>query len=247
VPKSNVLMNLDDEKIIEVTKNILLIVHSSYGTSGIWNNDENKAAKCFSLVKTHIKRCSEIGAWGLVLHTAKCNMQNYIDQMKFLKPIAVENKVKILIEMTAGKPDKTTFDTPEKLNVFVDKMNEELKCDSKDPWWGICVDTSHLWALKQHIREKENMDAWLAGVKNPEQILLFHLNGSQNAFEIYKDKHALPFEKKDKIWYGVKPEESGVASVVNFAKKYKVPIILEPHDESGEDLAASLKIITGLY
>ncbi len=240
-------MKLDDDGIKAACENISLVVHGAYVTTQIWNSDEKKAEKGMKLVRDHITRASEIGAWGVVIHTMHVPLENYVAVMKQLHPYAVEKKVRVIIEMAASTPNDMTFETGEKINRLVDAVNAATG-DESGRWWGICVDTSHIWALGQHIQTREEMDAWLSGLKYPQYIALFHLNGSQNDFHVYKDKHALPFAHNDKMWYGIEPAKSAVASVVAYAKKNNICIIVEPHDvESNEQLVKCVATVKELY
>lgn len=244
-------MKLDDENIKTVCKNISLVVHSAYCTTQIWNSDEAKAAEGLRMIRDHIKRANEIGAWGVVIHTMHVPIDNYIAVMKKLKEEAVAKNVRVIVEMSASMPNDMTFETAAKINKLVEEINAATKTEEKSdaiPWWGICIDTSHIWALEQHIQTREEMNAWLSGLKYPQYIALFHLNGSQNAFHVYKDKHALPFATNDVMWRGIEPPKSAVASVVAYAKKNNICIIIEPHDvESNEELGLCIATIKSLY
>lgn len=210
--------NIDYEEVKEATKDINVIVHSAYTTTGIWSGLTAYKTNTF---KNQITDAKAIGASIFVLHINKILPENAVHILKQLKKIVKASKVKLGIEMVASKADpEKTYETPEK----IDNLVKLLKNES---WFGIVVDTAHLWAAGVDIRSYESMKDWLDRLTYKKSICLFHLNGSFSEKGSGRDKHAICFSSDDKIWRGINPHNSGVRAVVEFAKQHHVPIICE--------------------
>ena len=237
---------LDYEKIISATKNIDLVVHAAYETTSVWRiNNKNKntpaSRKKISQIEDQLKSCQMLNAWGLVIHITKIHPSEIAEAMHILKPYVEKSGVILLLEMTASKLDPDlTYETPEKLNNLITLIGH------KENWYGICVDTAHIWAAGIDIRSYNSMKEWLNRLAFKSKILLFHLNGISSERGSGKDKHEIVFEKDDKIWHKIKPEYSGVRAIVEFATKRNIPIICEINRGEISDAISSLEKIKSL-
>ena len=245
-PQYYVRNNINYDLMKEVTKDVDLTVHSAYVTTSIWRvNRENKntpdSKKRISMVYSQLKSCSEIGAWGLVIHITKVKAEVIAETMKILKPYAKKSGVKILLEMTASKSThNTTYETPEKLNHLITLIGP------LEDWFGICVDSAHIWAAGVDIQSYANMKDWFDSLAFKKKILLFHLNGNSSARFSGKDKHEIVFGPDDKIWHGIKPNNSGVKAIVEFCNEYSIPMICEINRGSDKNTIKSLETIKSI-
>jgi endonuclease IV len=237
---------IDNSAVLEVSKDIDLTVHSAYMTTGIWkvsteNASENTSKKKLDLFKAQMLSCKKIGAWGMVLHVSKQYPDILTDTMTLLKPIAKKLGVKVVLEMVASKADPDrTYETPEKID------NLTTLIGPKEPWWGWCIDTAHIWCAGVDIRTYSSMKKWLDALTFKKRILMFHLNGASSLRGSGVDKHAIAFGPDDRIWNGIEPEKSGVRAVVEFAIKYNITIICEINRGLEDDTRMSLDAIVKL-
>lgn len=228
-PRFHNPISMNTALVREKTHNIDLSVHSAYYTVSIMsinqeNKNESENIKKLKKIEDQIKKTSEIGGWGLVLHLVKkYTPQQVADAMEVIIPIAEKYNIMILLEMVASRSNKNTYETPEKIN----NLNQLLfnKFDSSN--WGWCVDTAHIWCSGTNIQTYEQMQNWLNGLENPERIEMFHLNGSSTPQGNGKDIHEIVFGPSDNIWKDIEPNNSGVKSVVEFAVQNNITIICE--------------------
>jgi deoxyribonuclease-4 len=242
-PKFFIENKLNYDKVQQVTKNINLIVHSAYVTIAIWKvNNKNKntpeSLQKINNMKLQLLACKKIGAWALVLHVGKIHPSIIAETMHILKPYAIKTNVKILLEMVALKPDPDlSYETPEKLNNLISLIGP------KENWYGICVDTAHIWAAGVDISTYEYMKSWLNGIAFKHKLMLFHLNGSSAKRGSGKDRHEIAFEKNDLIWKNVHPKKSGVHAIAEFAHNYYIPMICEVNRGKNNELYSSINKI----
>ena len=236
------------KKVMETLarERISVSVHSTYISVGIWkltpeNITVGKTQKTYEHICDQMRSCAAIGAWGLVIHVSKQPAERVAAAVKIFGPLARELKVKIILEMVASKADpKLTYETPEKINKVTALLGPKKK------WWGWCVDTAHLWGAGVSVRDFQEMQDWLKGLKHPKKVLMFHLNGSSAARGSGKDVHEIAFGPDDIIWNGVKPRDSGVRAVVEFAKRSSISIICEINRGHQSDVEESLEKIKAL-
>ncbi len=244
-PKFMVKNNVDYDAVKKTTKEIDVSVHSAYPTTGIWQIQGDTAAadvKKLDNIKLQLLSCTKIGAWGLVLHINKIYPDDAAFVMNILKPIVKKTKVVLLLEMVSSKSDADkTYDTPEK----IDNLTTLIGC--KDNWWGWCVDTAHLWGAGIDIRSYASMKSWLDRLTYKNKIRMFHLNGSSVVRGSGKDKHEIVFGPDDVIWKGIKPANSGVRAIVEFAEKRKIPIICEINRGTEANVRKSMVAIKKLF
>lgn len=210
-PRSYNKNNISERDIARVSRNLQLYVHSTH-FSKPWKGKENAIGH----IKDQMNVAKAIGAKGLVVHLPKDEPQVIEEHLP-----KILGEIPIILEMTSAKSDpEKTYETPEKLNRLTQRL-------SKYEGWSYCIDTSHIWAAGQNVKTKEFMDDWFSRISEPHRIQLIHLNGSSVPFNCGKDTHIIPFTSEDKIWHGIPYNRSGVKSVVEFAKKMNIPVIME--------------------
>jgi endonuclease IV len=227
-PRSLNECKFDINSFVKKTTNVYVANHSPYIMVGIWNaltSPFHKKEFYLSAFTQMIKRTHEVGSDCFVLHITKSSINKIKLVVHQLKPILIKYKVKLGLEMVALKSCATTYETPEKINALIDAIGP-------DDYYGIVVDTAHIWAAGFDCSTYKQMAKWLSGIKNKSKIILFHLNGSQCNIGSGKDKHALVFDSDDIIWNNISYEESGVRAIVEFSLKHHIPMICEVHGES---------------
>lgn len=234
---SDITHNTKD--IVDSTTDIDLTVHSAYTTVGIWkinkdtviNNVLNNILNKFIF---QIKICKIIKAWCFVIHLPKKPISDIKNTMEFMLLYAKKYNIKIGLEMPSYKSGPLTYETPQKLNQLV----------SNTDYFGIVVDTAHLWGAGIDVSGYNVMNQWLNNMN--KIICMFHLNGSFSDKGSGKDKHAIPFSSEDKIWHNVNPKQSGLYAVVEYSVKYKIPIICEINRGTNDEIHTSMNIIKKL-
>lgn len=224
-PSSWTANNLDKQQITNID-GIGFVVHSAYPTTAVWKITEQTlhtqaSRTALGFLKSQLQAARDIDAIGVVLHIGRVPAQQAAYVMRVIRPIAIECRQQVILEMTASKADANTYDTPAKINHLTALIG------AADNWWGWCVDTAHIWAAGQDIRTKAGMAAWFDSIEHWSRIKLFHLNGSSKARFSGKDVHEVVFCAEDKIWHNVRPQDSGVAALVECAIEHQIPIILE--------------------
>lgn len=218
------------DAVLKATEDMNLSVHSPYSTATIWREETD-----VSFMKNMLDACSEILAWGLVVHLPKKEPDAVAAIMWKLLPLAEKAGVKIVLEMPSMKSDAMcTYETPEKINRLTKAIGPKSK------WWCWCIDTSHLHGTGCSVATMDEMRDWLDALKYPQKIGMFHLNGSSNALGSGKDTHEVIFAKPDLIYHGIEPSESGVRAVIEFAVPRRIPIVLEVNRAEYDDVTAAI-------
>lgn len=99
---------------------------------------------------------------------------------------------------------------------------------------GICIDTAHLWAMGISMRTKEDAEHYLHGLRGlmrefPDSDFIFHLNDSKVTLGKRLDRHAV---FGTNIWKDMEYSESGLATIVDFAEKYEIDLIMESREKT---------------
>lgn len=216
-PRSTYKTNINSTEVYKLSRKLKMHVwiHSTYLTN-LWK-DEEYAKK---LVIDEIKELQTIKAKGLVIHLPKSLPSNLVPALHKLTKLKVGN---IVLEMKACIPDdNTTYESPEKINRFIDNLKEH-KISHRQV--SICIDTAHIYSSGQKISTYKQATDYLSNLKYPKWVSLIHLNGSNSKNN--KDVHAVPFGKKDFIWKKYTYQNSGFRAFIEFAIKYKCDIIFE--------------------
>lgn len=218
--------------------NICVIAHSSYSAYP-WKGDPDAAR----YICDELKVCQEAGIVGLVVHLPKlpiAAVMRYADRL--IEPAAAD--VRIYLETPAVKSSDSYYETPEKLAALM----VELKRNYGDRF-GICIDSAHLWVSDIDLQSREAADEWfyrLEAVADaiPPTAVMIHLNDSMRERGIGPDAHA--GLAMGKIWetYRGKIANSGIAAILDYARRHNTPIILERKPK--ELLMNDYKIIRAL-
>ena len=239
-PRNSARIKMDYPSVSDVCSDIDLTVHSSYGTTTIWKNPSEKS---ITLVRKQLFACKSINAWALVIHINKVPPSLIAERMKELLPIAKELNVMILLEMIAAKADPIlTYETNAKLDRLCSLINDNCAKELHQ-YYGINLDTAHLWGAGFDVRSYDTMEKYFANMKFANKIRQFHLNGSSSKMGSGKDTHEIVFSDKDLIWGEAAPDKSGVRAVVEFAYKHSIPIVCEINRGSEQDAKRSLSIV----
>jgi deoxyribonuclease IV len=213
----------------------IIITHGSYA-------DIPWASKSTELIKQEFRLCYKAGVSGLIVHLgAKTN-----DNLDSVIAAILESKQKYLeevilwLEINSHKQDENTFETPEKIN----KLFRRIYSITKDTplLYGLCIDTAHLWACGTSMATYSAAKKFLEALDTNIPIM-FHLNDSTEEFASGKDIHAKLAEGK--IWRQYKGDlsKSGIAYIVNYAKKNNSVVILERHTD---DINKDIKVLKTL-
>ncbi len=229
-------------KSLPIDLTSVVYVHAPYQLQ-VWPNPKktpSDIARAYGYFGQEIKKCSHY-AKGYILHLPGGELPPIWQiakttriLMKIIKTKTGSDKLKLLLEMPAVKTGQ--FQTPQKINELVNAIGFGN--------YGICIDTAHLWGMGQNITGYKSMKKWFDGLERPEKIGMVHLNGSSVDFDSGHDVHEIAFCPEDKIWHFVEYEYSGLAYVVEFAHKFKVPLILEINRGTKADFKKLITMLT---
>lgn len=140
------------------------------------------------------------------------------------------NCVRLYLETPAVLPKNSHYESPQKLARLFRGIREQV-----DPfllYYGLCIDTAHIWASGVDISSLEKASAWLAELEKvhsiiPPHAIVFHLNDNKHPLGSGKDHHAPVFHGE--VWgqYIDNREKSGLVAFLDYARRYNVPTILE--------------------
>ncbi|MCV0393623.1 MAG: deoxyribonuclease IV [Nitrosopumilus sp.] len=175
-----------------------------------------------------VERCALLGIPYLVTHLGSHLGIGEEEGIKRLvkgltKAGETKNDVMILLENTAGQKNSVGSDFKQLGEIF-----NQLKPSKK---FGVCFDTCHAFVSGYDLRTankvKETFDEFdkYVGIKN---LKILHLNDAKGDIGCNLDRHY-------HLGLGGIGEQ-GISSVVKFANKKKIPIILEtPIDDERDD------------
>jgi endonuclease IV len=211
-----------------VRTGIRAIAHSTYQAYPWGGNPASAAFICEEL-----KVCQEAGIEGLVVHLPKAPIETVMKYIHRLFEPTVET-VRIYLETPAVVPKESYYDTPVKLATLFAAIRT---VDPDLARFGLCVDTSHLWVNGNDLQSFAAGDAWFRGLEEkkseiPHNCVILHLNDSVTARGHGPDKHA--GLGMGRIWEkyltralpGGIPA-SGLAAIVDYARRHGTPVILE--------------------
>ena len=231
------IITLTNEEQVELKKyikksGIRVIAHSSYAAVPWSGNPE-----AIEYIKQEIKVCINASIEGIVLHLPKKDPSVVIKYLKKLdkfllslknyssnsKNLNHSSNFTLYLETPAFVPPKNDnqpkldYSTPENLNKLFALIKKELEYKH----YSLCIDTAHLWVAGEDMQSYEGAKKWFTGIKIKNQIII-HLNDSARAKGTGPDKHAAL--TKGKIW---NKEHGGLSFILEYAKKQKIPLILE--------------------
>ncbi len=184
-----------------------------------------------------IERCAQLGIPYLVTHLGshlgtgdKAGIKKLVEGLT--KAGQTKNDVMILLENTAGQKNSVGSKFKQLGEIF-----NQLKPTKK---FGICFDTCHAFVSGYDLRTvekvKETFDEFekYVGIKN---LKILHLNDARGEIGCNLDRH---------YHLGLGGiGEKGIAAVVKFANKKKIPIILETPIDDDRDDFENIKIAKG--
>ena len=225
------------KEYIKKTKKTV-IAHGSYANIP-WSS------KSVEMIRQEFALCYKAGISGLIVHLGaktNANIDEVIDSLAQIKSKYLENIV-LWLEINSHKQDENTFETPEKINKLFRRIM--AKTDGSALLCGLCIDTAHLWACGTSMATYSSAKTFLTKLDTLIPIM-FHLNDSTEEFGSGKDIHAQLCEGK--IWREYKRDlaKSGIAFIVNYAKKNNSVVILERHGDNADDIKHDISVLKKL-
>ncbi|MDC0208429.1 deoxyribonuclease IV [Nitrosopumilus sp.] len=193
--------------------------------------------KSVNTLVSEVERCAQLGIPYLVTHLGshlgtgeEAGIKRLVDGLT--KAGQTKNDVMILLENTAGQKNSVGSDFQQLGEIF-----KQLKPEKK---FGVCLDTCHAFVAGYDLRTKEKVKETFkefdkhVGVEN---LKILHLNDARGELGCNLDRHY-------HLGLGGIGEE-GITSVVKFANKKKIPIILETPIDDDRDDFENVKIAKG--
>ena len=184
-----------------------------------------------------VERCAQLGIPYLVTHLGshlgtgeEAGIKKLVEALT--KAGQTKNDVMILLENTAGQKNSVGSDFEQLGEIF-----KQLKPEKK---FGVCLDKCHAFVAGYDLRKEEKVKETFkefdkhVGVKN---LKILHLNDARGELGCNLDRHY-------HLGLGGIGEE-GIKSVVKFANKKKIPIILETPIDDDRDDFENVKIAKG--
>jgi deoxyribonuclease IV len=193
--------------------------------------------KSVNTLISEVERCAQLGIPYLVTHLGshlgtgeEAGIKKLVDGLT--KAGQTKNDVMILLENTAGQKNSVGSDFKQLGEIF-----KQLKPGKK---FGVCIDTCHAFVAGYDLRTAEKVketfkefDKYI-GIEN---LKILHLNDARGELGCNLDRHY-------HLGLGGIGEE-GITSVVKFANKKKIPIILETPIDDDRDDFENVKIAKG--
>ena len=193
--------------------------------------------KSVNTLISEVERCAQLGIPYLVTHLGshlgtgeEAGIKKLVEGLT--KAGQTKNDVIILLENTAGQKNSVGSDFKQLGEIF-----KQLKPGKK---FGVCIDTCHAFVAGYDLRTAEKVKETFkefdkhVGIEN---LKILHLNDARGELGCNLDRHY-------HLGLGGIGEE-GMKSVVKFANKKKIPIILEtPIDDDRNDFE-NVKIAKG--
>jgi len=193
--------------------------------------------KSVNTLINEVERCAQLGIPYLVTHLGshlgtgeEAGIKKLVDGLT--KAGQTKNDVMILLENTAGQKNSVGSDFKQLGEIF-----KQLKPGKK---FGVCIDTCHAFVAGYDLRTAEKVKKTFkefdkhVGIEN---LKILHLNDARGELGCNLDRHY-------HLGLGGIGEE-GIKSVVKFANKKKIPIILETPIDDDRDDFENVKIAQG--
>ena len=193
--------------------------------------------KSVNTLVSEVERCAQLGIPYLVTHLGshlgtgeEAGIKRLVDGLT--KAGQTKNDVMILLENTAGQKNSVGSDFQQLGEIF-----KQLKPGKK---FGVCLDTCHAFVAGYDLRTQEKVKETFkefdkhVGIEN---LKILHLNDARGELGCNLDRHY-------HLGLGGIGEE-GITSVVKFANKKKIPIILETPIDDDRDDFENVKIAKG--
>lgn len=236
VPRMTRLVAMKEKEFSDfVNANELRVYgHSSYMTS-VWGPLDDAYVKKVKFFAEQCVRTVNAGLRGMVVHVPKLEATVISDSLgAVMKYLAKEKGITapILLEHKPLIPDAMSLESAQKINKLMELVTKS----------GInarfTIDTGHVFAGKVKIKTYEQASKFINSITDYRWIGLLHLNGNAVGDRQFRDEHAVPMSKRDKIWGGMAFEDSGLHAFLDWGKRYGVDAIYETHnpDEEHDDI-----------
>ena len=193
--------------------------------------------KSVNTLISEVERCAQLGIPYLVTHLGshlgtgeEAGIKKLVEGLT--KAGQTKNDVMILLENTAGQKNSVGSDFKQLGEIF-----KQLKPGKK---FGVCLDTCHAFVAGYDLRTADKVKETFKEFDKHvglENLKILHLNDARGELGCNLDRHY-------HLGLGGIGEE-GITSVVKFANKKKIPIILEtPIDDDRNDFE-NVKIAKG--
>ena len=193
--------------------------------------------KSVNTLISEVERCAQLGIPYLVTHLGshlgtgeEAGIKKLVEGLT--KAGQTKNDVIILLENTAGQKNSVGSDFKQLGEIF-----KQLKPGKK---FGVCLDTCHAFVAGYDLRTADKVKETFKEFDKHvglENLKILHLNDARGELGCNLDRHY-------HLGLGGIGEE-GIKSVVKFANKKKIPIILEtPIDDDRNDFE-NVKIAKG--
>ena len=193
--------------------------------------------KSVNTLISEVERCAQLGIPYLVTHLGshlgtgeEAGIKKLVEGLT--KAGQTKNDVIILLENTAGQKNSVGSDFKQLGEIF-----KQLKPGKK---FGVCLDTCHAFVAGYDLRTADKVKETFkefdkhVGIEN---LKILHLNDARGEIGCNLDRHY-------HLGLGGIGEE-GIKSVVKFANKKKIPIILETPIDDDRDDFENVKIAKG--
>ena len=193
--------------------------------------------KSVNTLISEVERCAQLGLPYLVTHLGshlgtgeEAGIKKLVEGLT--KAGQTKNDVMILLENTAGQKNSVGSDFKQLGEIF-----KQLKPGKK---FGVCLDTCHAFVAGYDLRTADKVKETFkefdkhVGIEN---LKILHLNDARGELGCNLDRHY-------HLGLGGIGEE-GIKSVVKFANKKKIPIILETPIDDDRDDFENVKIAKG--
>ena len=193
--------------------------------------------KSVNTLINEVERCAQLGIPYLVTHLGshlgtgeEAGIKKLVEALT--KAGQTKNDVMILLENTAGQKNSVGSDFKQLGEIF-----KQLKPGKK---FGVCIDTCHAFVAGYDLRTADKVKETFkefdkhVGIEN---LKILHLNDARGEIGCNLDRHY-------HLGLGGIGEE-GITSVVKFANKKKIPIILETPIDDDRDDFENVKIAKG--
>lgn len=217
---TNFRRNLD---IAEISPKHIL-AHNSY-LINLGSNSDEKRQKSINAFLDEINRSNALGIELLNFHpgshlneiSAEQCLENITKSVNFL--LKNSDNVALVIENTAGQGSNLGFDFTHLAYII------QNCCDKSRI--GVCIDTCHLFASGQDIRNKQIYSETMSKfdkIVGAKFLKGMHLNDSKTPLGSKKDRH----ESLGKGYIGL----SAFENIINDKRSSEIPLILETIDEA---------------
>ena len=193
--------------------------------------------KSVNTLINEVERCAQLGIPYLVTHLGshlgtgeEAGIKKLVEALT--KAGQTKNDVMILLENTAGQKNSVGSDFKQLGEIF-----KQLKPEKK---FGVCLDTCHAFVAGYDLRTADKVKETFkefdkhVGIEN---LKILHLNDARGEIGCNLDRHY-------HLGLGGIGGE-GITSVVKFANKKKIPIILETPIDDDRDDFENVKIAKG--